>query len=64
METYNTALPGSRASQVHNKIRQEVWNSVFTHQSGDFETVSSTCPLLPHEPFITHPIVGFPSGSD
>ena len=64
METYNITLPGSRASQVHNKMRQEVWNSVFTHQSEDYETVSSTCPLLSHEPFITHPTVGFPGGSD
>ena len=64
METYNIAFPGSRTSQVHNKMRQEVWNSVFTHQSGDFETVSSTCPVLSHEPFITHPTVGFPGGSD
>ena len=64
METYNITLPGSRASQVHNKMRQEVWNSVFTHQSEDYETVSSTCPLLSHEPFIIHPTVGFPGGSD
>ena len=64
METYNIAFPGLRTSQVHNKMRQEVWNSVFTHQSGHFETVSSTCPVLSHEPFITHPTVGFPGGSD
>lgn len=47
-------MPASIASQINNKMRQEVSSSVFTHRLGIFKTMFSTCSLLPASSPIYH----------
>lgn len=50
METYDIAFPGSTASQVNNKMRQEV----RVPNSPVSQTFLRQCPLLAHSCLISH----------